>query len=191
MKSARTALDRPWGICHGRRTTESDISRVAGRGRLTPLSAAPAHDVSACSGNWIGSTARMKSPSNTQSQRPPAPDRLPAEAYYTTSIKLLHLFDSGPAILTGQALYPMPPGAPIPGHLCRAARLLLDQTQEWLWKAAKVSRKTINDFENGFIEPKIALNNYLRTALEGAGASFLTGDGVIGVVVYSRPKPKN
>lgn len=184
-------LDRPRGICHGRRTTESDVSRVAARGCPTPRSAAPAQDVSACWGNWIESTARMTSPSKTQSQRLLAPDRLPAGDYYTTSIKLFHLFDGGPAILASQALFPMPPGAPIPGHLCRAARILLDETQEWLWKAAKVSRKTINDFENGLIEPKIALNNHLRTALEKAGASFVTGDGVIGVVVYSRPKPKS
>lgn len=84
----------------------------------------------------------------------------------------------------------MPPGSPIPGHVCRAARLLLEETQEWLWKAAKVSRKTINDFENGFIEPKITLNNRLRNALEEAGASFVTGEAVEGVVVYSRPRIK-
>lgn len=85
----------------------------------------------------------------------------------------------------------MPPGAIIPGYLCRAARILLDRTQEWLWQAAEVSRKTINDFEKGSIEPQTALNNRLRDALENAGASFVTGDAVVGVVVYSRPRPEN
>jgi DNA-binding XRE family transcriptional regulator len=63
----------------------------------------------------------------------------------------------------------------------------LGQTQDWLSETAEVSRKTLFDFESGDIEPKIALNNRLRRALEGAGASFVSGDSVMGVVVFTKP----
>jgi len=65
----------------------------------------------------------------------------------------------------------------------------LNVSQAWLWKKAGVSRKTINDFENGFIQPKITLNNRLRRALEEAGANFVCGEAAIGVVVYSVKVP--
>lgn len=50
-----------------------------------------------------------------------------------------------------------------------------------------MSRKTLFDFEAGGIEPKITLNIRLRRALEGAGASFVSGDSVEGVVVFTKP----
>lgn len=140
--------------------------------------------------------ARNSSPSKIRSpkEKPPISDRpFSDEPYYTSSIKLYHLNDTGPAIFTGQPLFPLPPKAPIPGFVCKAARLLLDKAQAWLWAESAVSRKTINDFENGFIEPKLVLNNRIRLALEGAGANFVSGESVIGVVVYTKPgaKPKS
>ena len=107
--------------------------------------------------------------------------------YYTSSVKLFHINDRGPALLTGIAYVPMPSDAPIRGFVCKAARVLTGQTQETLALAAKVSRKTLFDFEAGEIEPKIALNNRIRKALEKSGANFVTGDDVVGGVVYSRP----
>jgi len=75
----------------------------------------------------------------------------------------------------------------IAGYLCQAARSLLNVSQAWLWEQAKVSRKTINDFENGFSQPKPALVARIRQALEEEGARFVSGDRVVGVVVYSSP----
>jgi DNA-binding XRE family transcriptional regulator len=109
---------------------------------------------------------------------------------YTSAIKLFHKKDCGPSLLTSPTYLPMPARAPIAGYVCKTARELLGKTQAWLWTAAKVSRKTINDFENGTIEPKIELNNRLRRALEEAGASFVSGDDVVGVVVFTRPTSK-
>lgn len=79
----------------------------------------------------------------------------------------------------------MPPDRPLPGYLCQAARGLLNVSQVWLWQHAKVSRKTINDFENGYASPKTVLNLRIRRALEFAGAQFVHGENVVGVVVYS------
>jgi DNA-binding XRE family transcriptional regulator len=109
--------------------------------------------------------------------------------YYTSSIKIFHLKNSGPRLLTGAGFLPMPADAPIRGFVCKAARLLLGQTQDWLAATASVSRKTLFDFEAGDLEPKIALNNRLRRALEAAGASFISGEEVVGVIVFTKPTP--
>lgn len=79
----------------------------------------------------------------------------------------------------------MPPEAEIPGFLAQAARMLLGVTQAWLWEKSGVSRKTINDYENGYRTPKSALKSAIRRALEDAGAHFIFGDDAIGVVVYA------
>jgi len=119
---------------------------------------------------------------------PPGPAKPFSDAcYYTSSVKLFHTKDCGAAFLTSAAYAPMPGHAPIPGFVCKAARLLLGQTQEWLSDASNVSRKTIFDFEAGDIEPKIGLNNRLRTTLEGAGAHFVSGESVVGVFVFTKP----
>ncbi|WP_376984879.1 helix-turn-helix transcriptional regulator [Bosea sp. R86505] len=78
----------------------------------------------------------------------------------------------------------MPPEADMPGFLAQAARMLLGVSQAWLWEKSGVSRKTINDFENGYRQPKIALKFAIRAELERAGAHFVFGEGTIGVVVY-------
>lgn len=79
----------------------------------------------------------------------------------------------------------MPPETEIPGFLAQAARMLLGVTQAWLWEKSGVSRKTINDYENGYRNPKAPLKFAIRRALEGAGANFIFGDDAIGVVVYA------
>lgn len=138
----------------------------------------------------VKSAARMISPSNSRMQKDGSPSSAKPfgdGSYYTSSIKLFHTNDCGPALLTGAGFLPMPSDAPIRGFVCKAARLLLGHTQDWLSEAAEVSRKTLFDFEAGDIEPKIALNIRIRRALEGAGASFVSGDSVLGVVVFTRP----
>lgn len=105
---------------------------------------------------------------------------------YSTAIKLFNLNDSVPRPLAALALAPMHPDKLLAGYLCQAARELLGTSQAWLWSQATVSRKTINDFENGFIQPKSALVMRLRQALEAAGASFVEGHETVGVIVYKK-----
>jgi DNA-binding XRE family transcriptional regulator len=105
--------------------------------------------------------------------------------HYSSAMKIFHLENSQPVPLTGIPLLPMRREALIAGYLCQAARSLLNVSQAWLWQRARVSRKTINDFENGFSQPKPALVARIRQALEEAGAQFVSGDQVVGVVVYS------
>lgn len=116
------------------------------------------------------------------------PAKSPAvEAGYDSisAIKIFHKKDSERAPLTSIGLLPMPPDYPVPGFVFQAARHLLDVTQEWLRRQAKISRKTVNDFEKGAIEPSAGIMKKLRQALEKEGARFVSGDDVIGVVVYS------
>ncbi|WP_197280730.1 helix-turn-helix transcriptional regulator [Bosea vaviloviae] len=108
-----------------------------------------------------------------------------AEWNFSSAIKIFHLGHSRPAPFGGTSFLPMPPGNPVPGYVCQAARILLNVSQAWLWERAKVSRKTINDFENGFSSPKLLLNHRIRRALEEAGAQFVFGEDLVGVVVYS------
>ena len=116
-----------------------------------------------------------------------APPSLAEPWYYSSAIKIFHLENSEPAPLAGIALLPMRRETLIAGYLCQAARSLLNVSQAWLWEQAKVSRKTINDFENRFSQPKPALVARIRQALEEEGARFVSGDRVVGVVVYSSP----
>lgn len=104
--------------------------------------------------------------------------------HYTSAIKIFHLNSAVPVPLTSASFIPLRPGVPIPGFLCQAARALLNVSQAWLWQQADVSRKTINDFENGFREPSDDINQRIRHALEVAGAQFVFGEDVLGVVVY-------
>lgn len=109
---------------------------------------------------------------------------------YSSAIKIFHQENCGPVLLGAPVLLPMPAKVGIPGCVCQAARKLLDKSQKELSAEAGVSKKTINDFENGFIEPKIALNNEIREALERAGANFVCGETAVGVVVYSGLAPQ-
>lgn len=74
----------------------------------------------------------------------------------------------------------------MPGYLCQAARLLVGLTQQELHLLARVSKKSINDYENGFIAIRVALAKRLVAALRGAGARFIAGEGYVGVIVSGR-----
>ena len=60
---------------------------------------------------------------------------------------------------------------------CRAARGLLDMSQDELAAASRVSRRTVTSFEAG-ATPIPATLAAIRRALEAAGVEFLDGDGV-------------
>ncbi|UFN49040.1 helix-turn-helix domain-containing protein [Roseomonas sp. OT10] len=59
---------------------------------------------------------------------------------------------------------------------CRAARALLDWTQDQLAERAAVSRSTVRSFEGGQHELQRATGTAIRRALEEAGVSFLEPD---------------
>ena len=59
---------------------------------------------------------------------------------------------------------------------CRAARALLDWTQEELAERAGVSRSTVRGFENGQHEPHRASAAMIRAALEQAGVVLIEAD---------------
>ena len=59
---------------------------------------------------------------------------------------------------------------------CRAARGLLDWTQDDLSKAAGVGVVTVRQFEAGKAEPRGATLTVLRQALEAAGVEFTNGN---------------
>ena len=65
---------------------------------------------------------------------------------------------------------------------CRAARSLLDWTQQELADAARIGVATIRQFEGGATEPRHATLVVLKQALELAGVEFIdengTGEGV-------------
>jgi predicted transcriptional regulator len=59
---------------------------------------------------------------------------------------------------------------------CRAARALLDWTQDDLSRAAEVGSVTIRQFERGATEPRRAILTALRRALEEAGVRFINAN---------------
>jgi transcriptional regulator with XRE-family HTH domain len=61
----------------------------------------------------------------------------------------------------------------ISSEQCRAARALLDWSQQQLACRAKVARKTIADFELGQVKPYPRTLRDVVAALEDAGVSFL------------------
>jgi transcriptional regulator with XRE-family HTH domain len=64
---------------------------------------------------------------------------------------------------------------------CRAARALIDWTQDDLSRAAEVGVVTLRQFERGASEPRRAILAALRRALEEAGVKFITGKAGPGV----------
>jgi transcriptional regulator with XRE-family HTH domain len=64
---------------------------------------------------------------------------------------------------------------------CRAARALLDWTQDDLAVAAQVGVVTIRQFERGVSHPRRAILAALRRALEAAGVRFIDRGGGPGV----------
>ena len=69
---------------------------------------------------------------------------------------------------------------------CRAARGLLDWTQDELAAKAAVSVVTIRNFEKGRSSPQRATLEVVRRALEAAGVE-LTNGGQPGVRLKARP----
>lgn len=61
---------------------------------------------------------------------------------------------------------------------CRAARGLVGMSQEELRKTAKITIKTLSDFESGKTTPYTDTLKKLREALEGAGVSFVDPNGM-------------
>jgi transcriptional regulator with XRE-family HTH domain len=59
---------------------------------------------------------------------------------------------------------------------CRAARALLDWSQQQLAVAAKIGNATIRNFEGGKSTPQNATLDVLQRALESAGVEFTNGD---------------
>ena len=68
---------------------------------------------------------------------------------------------------------------PLTPEICRAARALLDVSQEELARRAGVARLTIADFERGARKPIAASLAAIRSALEAAGVDFLPGGAVL------------
>lgn len=60
---------------------------------------------------------------------------------------------------------------------CRAARALIDWSQQDLANAAGVGVVTVRQFEAGVGAPRNATTETLMNALEAAGVEFLTGNG--------------
>lgn len=105
---------------------------------------------------------------------------------YTCAIKIFQASPDVPRGVDFSAAQDFPPDRVIPGYLCQAARLLVGLTQQELHLLARVSKKSINDYENGFIAIRIALAERLVAALRGAGARFIAGEGFVGVIVSGR-----
>jgi transcriptional regulator with XRE-family HTH domain len=60
---------------------------------------------------------------------------------------------------------------------CRAARALLDWSQQQLAEAARIGNATIRNFESGRSSPQNATLDVLRRAFEGAGVIFIEENG--------------
>lgn len=58
-------------------------------------------------------------------------------------------------------------------HLCRAARGLLNWSQDKLAETAMVSKNTISSYERGATKATLNNINAMQRALEGAGIVFL------------------
>ena len=61
---------------------------------------------------------------------------------------------------------------------CRAARGLLDWTQEELAEKAGVSRSTVRDFEKGRHDLSRASTLQITASFEGAGVVLIAADGM-------------
>lgn len=60
---------------------------------------------------------------------------------------------------------------------CRAARGLIDWSQQQLADAAKVGVVTVRQFEGGGSQPRNATLDVIRRALEAAGVEFIAENG--------------
>ena len=60
---------------------------------------------------------------------------------------------------------------------CRAARALLDWSQQQLSNAAHIGVVTVRQFEGGAAQPRPATMDVVRRALEAAGVEFIPENG--------------
>ncbi|OYW61996.1 MAG: transcriptional regulator [Rhizobiales bacterium 12-68-15] len=60
---------------------------------------------------------------------------------------------------------------------CRAARALLDWSQQQLADAARIGVVTVRQFEGGASEPRNSTLTVMRAALETAGVIFVPENG--------------
>lgn len=60
---------------------------------------------------------------------------------------------------------------------CRAARALLDWSQQRLAEFSRIGNATIRNFESGRSSPQIATLDVLKRAFEGAGVIFVDENG--------------
>jgi transcriptional regulator with XRE-family HTH domain len=60
---------------------------------------------------------------------------------------------------------------------CRAARALLNWTQEDLVERCKITKKTIADFERGATHPRAQTLAQITAAFEAVGIEFFNGNG--------------
>jgi transcriptional regulator with XRE-family HTH domain len=65
----------------------------------------------------------------------------------------------------------------ITGPQCRAARALLDWSQQQLATAAQVGVVTVRQFEGGGTQPRPATLDVVIRALEAAGVEFIAENG--------------
>lgn len=72
----------------------------------------------------------------------------------------------------------MGPTLPVRARQMKAARALLDWSQEDLANACGLSVATVRKLELGYISPRSKTVNCIRQALENAGLEFLDPDGV-------------
>jgi transcriptional regulator with XRE-family HTH domain len=71
---------------------------------------------------------------------------------------------------------------------CRAARALLNWSQEELVRQSKITKKTIADFERGATTPRLQTLAQIIAAFEAIGIEFLDGNRP-GVRLDLRPCP--
>lgn len=64
---------------------------------------------------------------------------------------------------------------PLTAAQCRAARALLNWSQEDLVRASGITKKTIADFERGATQPRAQTLSQITQAFENAGIEFLNG----------------
>lgn len=108
---------------------------------------------------------------------------------YTSDIKIFQVSPDLPAGTDFLSAPDYPANRVVPGYLCQAGRLVAGLTQQELHVLADVSKKTINDYENGLITVRVGLAERLATALRTTGVRFIAGEGYVGAIVRGRRKP--
>ena len=73
---------------------------------------------------------------------------------------------------------------------CRAARALIDWSQQQLAVAANIGNATIRNFEAGRSEPHNATLDVIRRAFESAGVRFISENGGGAGVRLAKPADK-